>query len=180
MNKTIVASLKKKVDRCPGKWADEIPNVLWGYRTTHRTSTGETPYRLAFGSEAVLPIELELPNIRTRDLDHAANQISLRANLDTMEETFDLVRRRVAAYQLRAARYYNKKVLHKVFSPGDLVCRKLQATQSREGQGKLAPNWEDPVRVKEDLGNGAYRLETTGGLPIARTWNARDLQKYFE
>ena len=93
MNKTIVASLKKKVDRCLGKWADEIPNVLWGYRTTHRTSTGETPYRLAFGSEAVLPIELELPNIRTRDLDHVANQISLRANLDIMEETFDLVHR---------------------------------------------------------------------------------------
>ena len=57
-----------------------------------------------------------------------------------MEETFDLVRRRVAAYQLRAAHYYNKKVLHKVFSPGDLVYRKLQATQSQEGQGKLAPN----------------------------------------
>ena len=88
---------------------------------------------MAFGSEAVLPIELELPNIWTRDLDHTANQIGLQENLDTMEETFDLVRRRVAAYQLRAARYYNKKVLHKVFSPGDLVYRKLQATQSREG-----------------------------------------------
>ena len=86
-----------------------------------------------------------------------------------MEETFDLVRRRVVAYQLRAARYYNKKVLHKVFSPEDLVCRKLQAMQSREGQGKLAPNWEDPIRVKEEYANGAYRLETRDGLPIART-----------
>ena len=73
MNKTIVASLQKKVDRCLGKWADEIPNVLWGYRTTYRTSTRETPYRLAFRSEAVLPIELELPNIRTYELSHIAN-----------------------------------------------------------------------------------------------------------
>ena len=97
-----------------------------------------------------------------------------------MEETFNLVRRWVAAYQLRAAHYYNKKVLHKVFRPGDLVCRKLQAMQLREGQGKLAPNWEDPVQVKEDLDNGAYRLETRDGFPIARTWNARDLQNYFE
>ena len=115
MNKTIVTSFKKKVDRCLGKWADEIPNVLWGYWTTHRTSTGEMPYRMAFSSEAMLPIKLELPNIQTCDLDHTANQIGLQANLDTMEETFDLVRRWVAASQLRAARYYNKKVLHKVF-----------------------------------------------------------------
>ena len=79
-----------------------------------------------------------------------------------MEENFDIVRRRIAAYQLRASRYYNKQVRHKVFRTGDLVCRKLQAIQSREGQGKLAPNWEDPVRVKEDLGNGAYYISLYG------------------
>ena len=42
-------------------------------------------------------------------------------------------------------------------------------------QGKLALNWEDPVRVKEDLGNGAYMLEIRERLPITRTWNARNL-----
>ena len=78
----------------------------------------------------MLPIELKLPTILTHELNHTANQIGLQVNLDTMEETFDVVRRRVATYQLRAARYYNKKVLHKVFSPGDLVYRKLQAIQS--------------------------------------------------
>ena len=97
-----------------------------------------------------------------------------------MKETFNMVRRRVAACQLRVARYYNRKVKHKVFAPGDLVYRKLLATQAWEGQGKLAWNWEDPIRVKEDLGNGAYRLETRGGSPMARTQNARDLRKYFE
>ena len=81
----------------------------------------------------MLPIELELHNIRTHDLDQLANQVNLQANLDTIEEAFDLVRRRVAAYQLRVARYYNKKVLHKVFSPRDLVCRKLQTIQLQEG-----------------------------------------------
>ena len=128
------------MDRSLDKWADEIPNVLWGYRANLRTSIRETPYKLTFGSEVVLPIELELPNIRTHELNHIANHIALQANLDVMEETFDVVRRKVAAYQLRVARYYNKKVRHKVFSPEDLVCRKLHAMQAREGQGKLAPN----------------------------------------
>ena len=104
----------------------------------------------------MLPIKLELPNIRTHELNYATNQIGLQANLNNMEETFDVVRRRITVYQLRVTRYYNKKVMHKVFSPRDLVCRKLHATQSREGQGKLEPNLKDLVRVKEDLDNGAY------------------------
>ena len=97
----------------------------------------------------MLPIELELPNIHMCELSYITNQIGLQANLDVMEETFDIVRRRVTTYQLRATQYYNKKVRHRVFSPKDLVYRKLHAMQVREGQSKLALNWEDPVRVKK-------------------------------
>ena len=59
------------------------------------------------------------------------------------------------------------------------MCRKLEATRSEEGRGKLAPNWEDPVRVAEVLGNGAYKLETLDGDLIPRTWNANNLRKFF-
>ena len=92
-------SLRKKVDRASGKWADEIPNVLLRYKITHRISTGETPFWLAFGLKAVLRIELELLNFRSYKLNMIVNQIALQANLDVMKETFDLVRRRVETYQ---------------------------------------------------------------------------------
>ena len=49
-----------------------------------------------------------------------------------------------------------------------------------EGRGKLASNWEDLVKVFEDLGNGAYRLETLDGELILRTWNASNLRKFYE
>lgn len=38
-----------------------VPAVLWENRTTHKEATGECPFRLAFGAEAVLPVEVELP-----------------------------------------------------------------------------------------------------------------------
>ena len=107
------------------------------------------------------------------------NQVRLNAQLDAMEETHDLVRRRIAAYQQCAARYYNKRVKKRTFLPKDFVSRKLEATGSAEGRGKLVPNWEDPVRVTEALGNGAYRLETLEGNPIPRTWNANNLRKFY-
>ena len=92
-------SLKAKVDRLSGKWAEELPGILWGYRTTRRSPTEESPFKLAFGLEAVLLIELELPNIRVQSYDEMVNQVELNAQLDAMEETHDLVRRKITAYQ---------------------------------------------------------------------------------
>jgi len=46
-------------------------------------------------------------------------------------------------------------------------------------QGKLAPNWEGPFRIIEDLQNEAYRLETLDGRIIPRTRNASHLKFYF-
>ncbi|XP_038719811.1 uncharacterized protein LOC120012457 [Tripterygium wilfordii] len=57
-NKTIVSTLNKRLENTKGAWADELPGVLWSYRTTVRTSTNETPFSLTYGTEAVLPVEL--------------------------------------------------------------------------------------------------------------------------
>jgi hypothetical protein len=47
-NKTIFKILKKKLGNRKGDWADDLPEVLWAYRTTKKTPTEETPYALAF------------------------------------------------------------------------------------------------------------------------------------
>ena len=45
-------------------WSKYLPFALWGYRTTTRTATGQTPFSLVYGSEAVLPIETEIKSLR--------------------------------------------------------------------------------------------------------------------
>ena len=97
-----------------------------------------------------------------------------------MDELHEEVNKRKHAYQRRAERYYNKKVRPWSFLPGDLVCRKLEAARPSEARGALAPNWKDPVRVSQSLGNGAYKLETLDGELIPRTWNAENLQKFYK
>ncbi|XP_056691868.1 uncharacterized protein [Spinacia oleracea] len=57
-NKIISEGMKKNLDKDKGLWADELPNVLWSIRTMAKNSTGETPFLLAYGAEAVLPIEM--------------------------------------------------------------------------------------------------------------------------
>lgn len=44
-NKTIVNSLKKRLEDAKGNWVDELPNILWAYRTTPRRM-GETSFSM--------------------------------------------------------------------------------------------------------------------------------------
>ena len=98
-NRTIKESIKKRVDWLNGKWADELPSILWGYRTTRRSSTEESPFRMAFGTEAVLPIELEIPNFRVQTFDEMINEVGMRVQLDGIEEVRETAQKRIAAYQ---------------------------------------------------------------------------------
>ncbi|XP_047261749.1 uncharacterized protein LOC124895350 [Capsicum annuum] len=46
------------------QWHENLPFALLGYRTTIPTSIGATPYLLVYGTEAVIPAEVEIPSIR--------------------------------------------------------------------------------------------------------------------
>uniref|UniRef100_A0A2N9EA67 Integrase catalytic domain-containing protein n=1 Tax=Fagus sylvatica TaxID=28930 RepID=A0A2N9EA67_FAGSY len=60
-NKTILNGIKKRLEKAKGQWVEELPNVLWTFRTTPRNSTGETPFSLTYGVEVVIPFEIGLP-----------------------------------------------------------------------------------------------------------------------
>ncbi|RVX22916.1 Transposon Ty3-I Gag-Pol polyprotein [Vitis vinifera] len=42
-NKTLINALKKRLEQAKGKWVEELPGVLWAYRTTPGRPTGNTP-----------------------------------------------------------------------------------------------------------------------------------------
>ena len=56
--KKILYGLQKKLEDTKAKWIDEIYNVLWSSRTTVKEATGRTPFKLVYGSETLLPVEI--------------------------------------------------------------------------------------------------------------------------
>ena len=78
--------IKKRLQAAKGKWVDELPSVLWAYRTTPRRSTGESLFAMAYGTEAVIPLEVGIPGIRTQGVENGTNDVLLARDLDLLEE----------------------------------------------------------------------------------------------
>ena len=73
MNWTMLKIIKAKLDDAKGAWPEELPNVLWAYRTTARTLTGETLFRLTYITKVVILIEVGVASIRLEVLHEEDN-----------------------------------------------------------------------------------------------------------
>ena len=84
--RTLKVALKTKLENLKGKWVEYLFEVLWAYRTKHKSTTQETPFALAFGTEAVAPVEVGLKSLRVEFANTEHNEEILRLNLDILEE----------------------------------------------------------------------------------------------
>ena len=95
---------------------------------TVRTPTGETPFRLAYGSDAVIPAEVGLTSYGVGNHDKGRNDEALHLQLDLVDEVRAITKQRLARYQDLMAKHYNSKVKHRDFQVGDLVLRNVMGT----------------------------------------------------
>ncbi|GAV81798.1 rve domain-containing protein [Cephalotus follicularis] len=177
INRDIISGLKKRLEDSKGRWTEELPSVLWAYRTTPRTTTSESPFSLCFGAEAMILVEIGVQSPRIVHFSEENNEEGLRNLLDLVEELRDKAAIKVAAYQQRVSRYYNKRVNPRPLREGVLVLHNAAIADPTATRGKLAPNWEGPYKMKRVLRPGTFKVETLGGREIPRAWNAEHLRK---
>ncbi|KAJ0879685.1 putative nucleotidyltransferase, Ribonuclease H [Helianthus annuus] len=156
INKSIVEGIKARLGTARRGWVDELTSILWAHRTSQKTSNGETPFSLVYGSEAVIPAEVGLPSPRMLAIEKLDNVTERRIDLDLLEERRENAAINEAKYKSKLEKYYNTRVRVCTFNPGDYVLRDNEASNA-ERPGKLAPKWEGPYLIKEVLGKGAYK-----------------------
>lgn len=115
INKIIKHTLKTRLENLKGKRVDELPKVLWAYQTTQRSTTGETPFSLAYGAEAVAPVKVFMPTARITVYLEEENEELLKAEMDLLEERRIEFQLSLEAYQQQAIQYYNKKYIPVAF-----------------------------------------------------------------
>lgn len=63
-NRSLLKIIKTQLKGTKGIWPEELPSVLWAYKTIARTPTGETPFQLAYGSEQLFQLKSDLQATR--------------------------------------------------------------------------------------------------------------------
>ena len=150
-----------------------------GLLYTPRRSTGETPFSLTYGAEAVIPTEVSLCSARVAGFDPAQNADLMMERLDWLEECREAATIRLAEYQQKLAQRYNRDVKGREFSAGELVLRKVVENMRDIAAGKLAQTWEGPYKVTAIASAEAYYLEDLDERPLPRPWNANNLKKFY-
>ncbi|GJZ69942.1 reverse transcriptase domain-containing protein [Tanacetum coccineum] len=154
-NRSLGEGIKARLGEGNKNWIEELPHVLWAHRTMIKSSHGDTPFSLTYGTEAVIPAEIGMPTYRTAKVDTVHNDEELRLNLDLLEEKRERAAICEAKSKMKMTKYYNARVRGVAFRPGDFVYRSNDASHAAAG-GKLGPKWEGPYEVTETLGDGAY------------------------
>ena len=96
--------IKTRLEGAKGVWPNELPGVLWAYKTTVRTPTGETSFKLTCGSDAVIPAEVHMANHRVTMYQDKDNEEQLHLNLDLIDEVRTDADERTVRYKNLMAR----------------------------------------------------------------------------
>ncbi|VFQ63990.1 unnamed protein product [Cuscuta campestris] len=147
INRTIIDGIKKKLLSEGSKWVDELPRILWTYRTAPRRATGDTPFGLAYDFEARAPAEVVIPTRREMEYSPEVNEQNQAVELNFVEERRDEARIRAENYRRQVKSYFDSKVKPRAFQVGDYVLRKREKSQPTKG-GKLAKKYEGPYTIK--------------------------------
>ena len=110
--------------------------MLWSLRTTLSRAIGYTSFFMVYGSEAVLPTDLNYGASRIRAYDEQGAEASHEDAMDQLDEAHDIALLYLAKYQPTLRWYHSQRVWDRAFNIEDLV---LHLVQNNKDRHKLSP-----------------------------------------
>lgn len=78
--------MKTKLERDRGTWVEELPNMLWSFRTTPREAIRETPFSMVYRVKTVLPVEFGVKIVCILAFEPEGNGVTYVIELGVVEE----------------------------------------------------------------------------------------------
>jgi hypothetical protein len=100
-------SFNTKLEACGKKWLDNLQSIPWSIRTTATKPTGETPFFLVYGAEAVLSTDVKLGSPRVLAFDEIRQEDVVKDRLLQLEEARCQAALCAARYQQGLRRYHS-------------------------------------------------------------------------
>eukprot|EP00253_Pinus_taeda_P028738 PITA_28738 len=178
-NKVIESILTKTIAVHRRDWAARLPEALWAYRTTWRSTTGYSPYQLVFGKQPIFPIEFEIQTLRTAQevgLDLSEAQINRLQQVNELDEIRLSVLQNTTLIQQQRAKWHDALINNKVFHEGDWAL--LYDSRFQDFPRKLQTQWLGPYEIQKVHDNGTLTLITIDGSRYAFKVNGHRVRLY--
>jgi hypothetical protein len=172
--------LNKMVSAHKTDWDRKLPSAVHAYNTTEKSTTGQTPYFLVFGQNAVHGVELEVETFRVMVARIAKLGTSLLPRLLAIEELEEIrkaaLERTIEQQDKRKQKYDRKLPPDHGIQEGGLVL--LYDNRHKDFPGKLHTRWMGPFRVNQVFENGSLQLENLQGQWLDTRVNGSRVKKY--
>ena len=166
-NKVLENALTKVFNAQRSDWDLCILVVLWAYQTMCKNLTGQTPFRLVYGVEVVMPMEYIMPSLHivalTGMTDHGALEERL-TQLDEFEEERFLAGFDQQVQKQREKAWHDRHIKLRTFKVNDLVF--LYDSKFDKFPGKFKMHWLGPYVIKEITDGGVVQLVKLNGEPF--------------
>ena len=129
-------------------WDLRVPIVLWAYRTTCKKLTMQTPFKLVYGLEVVVPMEYLVPSLRIdafTDMDDTSAIHERISQLIELEEDRFIAGFHQQIQKEREKAYHDRHIKKKIFRQGDLVL--LYDSKFIKHPGKFRMHWLIPYEI---------------------------------
>ena len=162
-----------------------LPDALWAYRSSPKSTTGFSPFSLVYGTEVVSPAEKMTPSLRVMQMQEKEKEkevfvVERCEDLEGLDEKREKAQEHSRRYRQRMTEAYSRMTKERVFVEGQLVLKVADyVRRGLAGPSKFAPKWEGPFVIKEAHPSGYYRLTQMDGKNLMDPINGKWLKRYY-
>ena len=160
-NRSLQAILRSYVNEHRNDWDDYLPAALCAYRTTPHASTGLSPFKMVYGREMTIPLDLQIPTGESKSI-YSCETEYVQWLQDTLHQAHAKARVHLGKAAVRQKKGYRETTREFQFKRGDWVWR----TYPKYKPGKLLDRNTGPWLVLARLGDVNYRIQLKEDAPV--------------